>query len=235
MSIQMIKGDLIDLDNTLYSYEECHQAGLRSSLKQLHKAHPEVDSELFFEEYKLIQSDLKIKLEKTAASHHRLIYFQSILEKLNIWNSKLCLDLYHSYWNNFLAKMALFDNALLFLKELKSKQIPIVIVTDLVAQIQFEKILKLDIDQYIDFIVTSEEVGIEKPNQVIFKSALKKIQCKANEVVMIGDSFDKDIIGAIELGIQAFWYDPDKKWLGGRELPQYTKISSFKELDAIIK
>ena len=52
---------------------------------------------------------------------------------------------------------------------------------------------------------------------------------------MIGDSFDKDIIGAIELGIQAFWYDPDKKWLGGRELPQYTKISSFKELDAIIK
>ncbi len=231
----MTKGLLIDLDNTLYSYEECHQAGLSSSLKQFQKHHPDISKELFLTEYSLIKSDLKIKLPKVASSHHRLFYFQSILEKFQVWQPTLCLELYHSYWNSFLDTMELFDEALSFLKCVRAKNIPIVIVTDLVAQIQYEKIIRLGIEQYVDFIVTSEEVGIEKPSKEIFNAALNKIKCKACDVIMVGDNFDKDITGANDLGIQAFWFDPNKKWRDSSDLSQYKKFSNYKELNELFK
>ena len=70
------------------------------------------------------------------------------------------------------------------------------IITDLTSQIQFRKIIYLGIDQYIDFIVTSEEAGAEKPNEKPFKLALSKISSNPNDVWMVGDNYGKDIVGA---------------------------------------
>ena len=67
-----------------------------------------------------------------------------------------------------------------------------------------KKILKLDLEEYIDFLVTSEEVGHEKPNKKIFEKALKKINLQNDQVVMIGDSMAKDIEGAKSLKIDSY-------------------------------
>lgn len=231
----MIKGILIDLDNTLYSYDECHEIGLKSSFEHLNRTHSSITNDQFQSLYKNIQKELKNRLPQRAASHHRLLYFQSILEKLDIWTPSLCLDLYQAYWSSFLNKMKLFDGAIEFLKTLTLKNIPVVIVTDLTAQIQFEKLEKLAISQYIKFVVTSEEIGIEKPDQKVFQAALNKIVCNPSEVIMIGDSFEKDILGSKLSGIKAIWFDKSKNWSCNEELPQVQKCSSFKELYELIK
>jgi HAD superfamily hydrolase (TIGR01549 family) len=54
-----------------------------------------------------------------------------------------------------------------------------------------------------DFITWSCEVGVRKPNQAIFKYTLNKLNLFPNEVIMIGDSYDKDVAPALNLGMQA--------------------------------
>ena len=48
------------------------------------------------------------------------------------------------------------------LEEIRLLEIPIAIVTDMTAQIQFRKILYFNLDYYFDHVVTSEEAGCEK-------------------------------------------------------------------------
>ena len=62
----------------------------------------------------------------------------------------------------------------------------------------------MGLEKQIDFLVTSEEVGCEKPNKLIFEKALEKINLENDQVIMIGDSELKDIKGAKNLGIRSF-------------------------------
>ncbi|MEK7172684.1 MAG: HAD family hydrolase, partial [Patescibacteria group bacterium] len=80
----------------------------------------------------------------------------------------------------------------------------ICLITDLTAKVQFEKIKFLKIDNYINFIVSSEEAGVDKPGVAIFKLALEKIRLLPEQVMMIGDSYERDIAGAKKLGLKTF-------------------------------
>jgi len=108
------------------------------------------------------------------------------------------------YWRVFLDIMAFNPGVETFLQEAKDKGIKMCIVTDLTAQIQMRKWLKLDLGRYIDFLVTSEEAGIEKPGAYMFELAMEKLGVKAEECVMIEDSVEKDIKGAEAIGIKAY-------------------------------
>ena len=57
-------------------------------------------------------------------------------------------------------------------KELKEQRIKTAVVSDLTTHIQLRKMDKLRISKYIDFLVTSEEAGSEKPHAVMFLLAL---------------------------------------------------------------
>jgi putative hydrolase of the HAD superfamily len=94
---------------------------------------------------------------------------------------------------------------------LEKYQNKICLVTDLTAHIQYRKIHKLKLNQYCQSIVTSEEAGKEKPNPLMFKLALQKLNLKSSEVCMIGDNFKKDIFGANSLNIHTIWLNHERK------------------------
>ena len=75
----------------------------------------------------------------------------------------LALNFEQTYWRT-LNKAVLFDYAKELFDEFRILSIPIVIITDLTTQIQFRKIVHLELDEYIDYIVTSEEAGYDKPH-----------------------------------------------------------------------
>ena len=76
-------------------------------------------------------------------------------------------------------------------------------MTDMQYLYQSMKIQKMNLTHLIDFLITSEEAGKEKPNIEIFNLALLKMKLKPNDVIMIGDSYKKDIIGAKNAGIES--------------------------------
>jgi putative hydrolase of the HAD superfamily len=134
-----------------------------------------------------------------------LLYVQKLYENLyHKTNPAFALEMEERYWSVFLDTMEFNPGVEEFLQEAKDKGIKMCIVTDLTAQIQMRKWIKLDLGRYIDFLVTSEEAGVEKPGAYMFELAMEKLGVKAEECVMIGDSEEKDVKGAEALGIKAY-------------------------------
>lgn len=196
----MIKGILIDIDNTLYDYDYTHSLAMDEVYKLAQNfTNLEVFKQAFIKARNIIHS----QLINTASSHNRLLYFQKTLELLKVKNVLLAKTLYDTYWNTFLSNLKMYEGVEEFF--IKNNNKKICLVTDLTAYIQYRKIEKMGISKYVDFIVTSEEAGMEKPNCKMFKMALQKMEMQTNEVCMIGDSYEKDIVGAKNINMKAYW------------------------------
>jgi len=61
------------------------------------------------------------------------------------------------------------------------------------------------IDRFFPTIIESAVVGVRKPDPQIFRLGVEALKMRANEVVVIGDSYDKDIIPATAVGCQTIW------------------------------
>lgn len=59
--------------------------------------------------------------------------------------------------------------------------------------------------KYFDSIVESAVVGVRKPDGMIFKLGVKELGMNPEQVVVIGDSYSKDIVPAMSIGCQTIW------------------------------
>lgn len=225
-----IKGILLDIDNTLYDYSHSHSFAKNQLIKYCSLKF-NLPNSLVNSAYEKGRHFVHIELSETAASHNRLLYIQKMLEILNINPTLHAIDIYNIYWNSFLDKLIPFDGIYSILNKYKNK---ICLLTDLTAHIQYRKIQKLKLQNYCDKIVTSEEVGREKPHPYMFMSGLKKLNLKAKEVYMIGDSFKKDIVGAVNLGINSIWLNHNEKKEFSQKEELITEVKSFNEINKII-
>jgi putative hydrolase of the HAD superfamily len=197
-------GLLMDLDNTIYPYDPTHAAALlacRVKFDELN-CHRE-----FIAEYENARHMVHNRLKGQAAMHSRLLYFQQMFENIYQYTkSDLSLEFEEIYWGTFLEKMTIDQVAFELLQFCKKESIPVCIVTDLTTQIQHRKIVKLNLQHLINYMVSSEEAGIEKPHAQIFNLAIEKIGIPAQQLLMVGDSIKKDIEGARAAGINAIHY-----------------------------
>jgi putative hydrolase of the HAD superfamily len=204
IDIKNKKGVLIDLDNTLYEYDPCHNAALSSCRVNAFENY-QIDSALFDESFAQARKFTHNQLNGQAASHSRLLYFHKQFEILfNKSNPDYALKMEDNYWKVFFSKMKLKVGVMDFLSLVKRNGLKTCIITDLTTQIQMLKWQHLGLGDFLDFIVTSEEAGVEKPSEVIFNIALSKLNLQSSEVIMIGDHPEKDIAAAQKLGIKSY-------------------------------
>ncbi|MDB5287155.1 MAG: superfamily hydrolase [Mucilaginibacter sp.] len=187
---------LLDLDNTLYNYHTCHAVAMDALCKQFGD-HYQMSYEQVKHLYGVCRQSVHNTNHGTAASHSRLFYVQYMVEAAaNTTDTEMILKFYHLYWDTFIAEMKLFDDALPFLVSCRQQNVPVVMVTDMTAEVQFLKLRKLDIIKYLAFIVTSEEAGLEKPHPFVFELAINKV-LKSNKnivnIAVVGDDVKKDI------------------------------------------
>lgn len=223
----MIKGIVFDLDNTLYDYDACNDTALLA-VRNYMVSRFGICGQDFNQLYDSAGKQVKERLGLVAASHNRLLYMQTFLEKQHAFSAEETLNCYHLYWDSFLNQMELEPGVEKMLERCKNSGLKTAICTDLTAQIQFRKIVHLGLDSFIDIIVTSEEAGIEKPDSKIFQLVLNKLSLRADEAMMVGDDFSKDIIGACSVGMKAAWYN--KKKLPSEITCKYIEIKNFREL-----
>ena len=114
------------------------------------------------------------------------------------------------------------------MQKLKELGIRIGIGTDMTAHIQYRRLEFLNLSPYIDFIVTSEEAGVEKPTPHLFELCVEKAGVLAGECAFIGDNLTKDVKGAWDNGLKGIWYT---KWIEQQEETEYPVIQSFDEVD----
>lgn len=198
------KGVIFDLDNTLYDYEPCNRAGqvalfqflqlpLDLSLIQLERA------------FNQARTVVHKRLNGQAAAHSRLLYIQTMVEQqTGQINPALVLQAEHIFWRAYLAAMQLRPGVRNILRDLRRQSVQLAIASDLTSAIQFHKLRRLRLASAFDVIVTSEEVGHEKPHPAVVQLTLRKLRLSAKQVVLVGDSMERDQMAAQQAGLPFF-------------------------------
>ena len=70
------------------------------------------------------------------------------------------------------------------------------------------KIGNTNIGRYFDQVIISEIIGINKPDPAIFQHALDIAGAEKHESIMIGDSLEADVYGALNFGMDAIYFNP---------------------------
>jgi len=224
---------LMDLDDTLFDTEKTFKIAEKKCFDYLKKEYPLITFNLFEKVYKKARGEINSGLYGTASSHNRLLYFQRLFELFGLGiEPKILHEVNNIYWDYVYSYIKLYPNVKKVLKLLKGNNIKVGIVTDLLIHIQIEKLRRLGIEDYIDFVVSSEEAGKEKPDLPIFLLALKKGGHTAKETIMIGNSIERDIKGAKKIGITTVLKNTFN--LKNTKPADYV-INDFKEIPKLLK
>ena len=207
------KGILIDIDDTLYPYQPAHNKALQACYEYfLTDFLFDFSFHQFSQGYRAKRREVTERLKPQGACRSRFFAFQSLFEEMKIPQAfNKALEYESHYWTSFIDSMEIFEEVLHFLTHCRKKGLQICGVSDMQAHFQVQKLKALGVDLLIDYLVTSEEVGSEKPAPVIFETALKKMHLKPEQVLMVGDHEEKDIKGAKSLGIKTFHYTPHNR------------------------
>lgn len=220
---------LIDLDNTIWNFDANSKASLEEVF-HIHKLHEKFEGfEHFHNLYALRNHQLWADYAHKRINKKTLNYerFNYPLLQIGITDPMLADKIGSDYLSRCASKTELMPHALELLEYLKGKY-QMHILSNGFAEIQYTKLKCSNLEQYFDRIFLSEIVGVLKPDKLIFEYAIKSLNARKAEVLMIGDNFDADISGAKKAGIDQLFYNIEKK----SDLP-FTPTYSVFSLDEI--
>lgn len=188
-----IKTIVFDLDDTLIpSSQFYHDSYL----------HCGIDSEN--ENFKIAKDLVKKSLGSNhTSSHNRILYFKKYLELENKFTSKNLISLITKY--NFHLKLLIKDfieksNRNLLFRKLRENY-SLAIITNETTLSQINKLDEIDPNgEFFSNIVTSEEIGVEKPSDEIYQYFFKICQTPPENCLFVGDNYLNDLQKPILLG-----------------------------------
>ncbi len=195
---------MLDIDDTICNATQAYEKALEECYEFFRKMHLDVSKKDFVENYMEARKEIHLELSGTASMHDRFLYFQRMSERMKLpFEPGTLSDITEVYWKSTYSNLSLFPGVMEAMKKIKKSGILIGLATNLVADVQIKKLERLGVEDYIDFVVTSQEAGKEKPHPAVFLLALKKAGCLPEEAVMLGDSLEQDVEGAKHLGMTA--------------------------------
>ena len=236
----MIKAIIFDLDDTLFDFKRAHVEGMKAwaayAEQQFHISPDETISEV-----SALVKEQAEKIGPLAASHNRVLRAELWLEKHGLPLFPHATALAERYWEALIAAAEPTEGAAEVLRDLQMRGFLIGVGTNMTAYVQYKKIEKLGLGSYIDFIVTSEVCGVDKPIRHFFKYCLKKAnevlerqgrreRIEINEILFIGDSLKHDVEGARNAKMHALLLDP-----AGRHPEEEERIQSFREISEVLE
>ena len=100
--------------------------------------------------------------------------------------------------------LALLNENRQVLEHLKQNGYPMVLVSNFYGNIN--QVLKdAGIDGYFEDVIESAVVGVRKPNPAIFALGVCALDLPASQVLVVGDTYGKDIVPAHKLGCHTLW------------------------------
>lgn len=199
-----------DLDHTLWDFEKnsaltfqkiFEMQVLDIPLESFLRAYEPINHYYWklYRENRITQEELRHKrLSDTLAAIHFTLNEATI--------SKISTD-YIKHLSSF---SHLFEGTHSLLAYLKNK-FKLHIITNGFESVQHHKIANSGLAPYFDQVFTAEKVGFKKPDSRIFKTALESTKTPPEQALMIGDSLEADILGALDNGMQAIHFNSHKE------------------------
>ncbi len=209
----MIKAVFFDWFNTLARFEPPRQELYIQAFRQfgIELSPKEVIRGILTADRYYFEENAKFPVEKRSPQEQLEVYVhypKAILAEAGVKVPKeLPLKVIQIVARQFKGvNFVLFDDALSTLKTLKGRKLVLGLLTNLDKDMN-TICRELGLEPYLDFVVTSGEVGADKPEPAIFMAALQRAGVNASEAVHIGDQYNLDVIGARGVGITPILID----------------------------
>ena len=182
-----LKAVIFDLDDTLYSEKEYVQSGYRAIANTM----PQVNK---------MEEKLWLAFEQKKSA------IDAVLIEEGIYTEDLkqqCLSVYRSHQPD----IHFYDGAKELLCQLRADGYKLGIITDGRPEGQSAKIKALGLDDLVDHIIITDELGgveYRKPNKTAFVKMQKLLDVPFEEMCYIGDNVMKDFVAPDALGIKTF-------------------------------
>ncbi len=119
------------------------------------------------------------------------------------------------------------------LEQLKKKY-KLAIITNVTPTTNVERIhgvlRETELLDFFDEIIVSSEVGYNKPAEQIFEIALRKLNVKPEEAIMVGNTISTDIFGGNRIGMKTVLIQNGRVYQGSDWEKADHVIHSLKEL-----
>lgn len=97
-------------------------------------------------------------------------------------------------------RWVLYDDVVPSLKELKQRGFLLGLISNLYVG-------RAGLEPFLDIVITPKEVGVSKPDALIFLTALQRAEVEAKASIYVGDQYESDVVGAKRVGIQPILID----------------------------
>ena len=206
ISTNRISDIFFDLDHTLWDFEKNSALTFKLIFEKLNYS---IKIDDFLAHYNPI-NQICWKLYRENKISQKELRIQRLVQTFNSLNINIKVkDLKYiscMYIENLSKFPHLFDGAIDLLKHLE-RNYKLHIITNGFDRVQKFKIKNSGLKPYFNFIFTAEKVGYKKPHPKIFEIAMKTSGSTPYKSLMIGDSFEADIQGALKLGMQALHFN----------------------------
>jgi YjjG family noncanonical pyrimidine nucleotidase len=217
-----------DLDHTLWDFDKNSELAF-ATIFEKHKLN--VDLSEFIKSYVPINQHYWKLYQQNRISHEDLRYYRlkDVFDLLQHDVSDDLIALISEDYIYFLPENNhLFDGAIELLDYLKPNY-KLHIITNGFASVQAKKIKNANLDSYFETITNSEMAGEKKPHQHIFNYALKQANASKSESLMIGDSYEADILGAIDAGLDVVFFNVQNQKIE-QDIIQINHLSQLKTI-----
>lgn len=217
----------LDLDNTLLDFSAAEAHAVRKVLKLHGLPHDDATVALYSDINRSYwESFERGEIPREAIFEGR---FKTLFEKLGAAgdtakiSKDYCLNLSEGYFK--------VDGADEILTYLKARGYKLYAATNGISLTQYKRIRGSGLDKYFNGIFVSEDTGHQKPEKEYYDYIIEKIPEKNREnILIIGDSQSSDILGGINAGLDACWYNPENHTAKYPSKYQITALSQLKNI-----
>lgn len=206
MTSGKIKHVFFDLDHTLWDFDRNSALTFETIFKEENLV---IDLPDFLKNYIPINNEYW-KLYRENKISKELLRTGRLRDCFDCMEVKLAPEVIENLATNYIKILPNYNNLLQdtvdVLSYLNTKY-KLHVITNGFEEVQHLKLLNSKIAGFFETVTTSEEAGVKKPDQKIFKLALDKAGAVPNESVMVGDNYEADILGAERVGMKTVFFD----------------------------
>ena len=191
-----------DLDNTLWDFASNSKVAMKQTLEQKNLLSELNSFDSFFDIYEKINQTLWSNYHKKQITKQTLTVqrFSESLLQFGISNQDWP-ELNRQYLKNMALQTNLFSGTIEMLALFRTKGYKMYIITNGFREVQHDKLVNCGLSEYFSKVFISEDLKTTKPSREIFEHALKSANAPKRKSIMIGDSWETDIEGALQFGM----------------------------------
>lgn len=190
----MIRAIVFDLDNTLIDFMTMKRVAVRAAVDAMIDAGLPLDRATAEQEIFAIYEREGIE--------HQTVFDDLLAARLGRIDYRILAAGIVSYRRAREAALVLYPHVSSTLVELIKQGLRLAVVSDAPQREAWLRLCYLNLHHLFDIVVTFEDTGERKPSPAPFRLVLERLGIPPGEALMVGDWAERDMVGAIEIGMR---------------------------------